>query len=328
MRWAPVPGFPRYRVSDEGYVESRKKNDVEPFTWKRLKPGRNRAGYLSVCLRKNGNGYFRLVHCLVLEAFVGPRPHGMQACHHPDPTPSNNCLENLRWDTPRGNHSDAIALGRHAHGERTNTSKLTVNHVRIIKSLVMMGSTDGDIASACNVSRTTINGIRNERTWSEVEWPDEPVGSLEDLAAIPLLEGVKYTGVCLIKQNSSRSISVRFKNDYLRALEMICEATGQTDYTYVVRGAIRYAHARICANSMWKCEFPGLVLPSMCCTLVPNWPYRLPDAAPVRLMTFSLSKEYLDALDQITRMSHHVSRIRVLHCAIRNEFLRVVGSTT
>jgi uncharacterized alkaline shock family protein YloU len=30
----------------------------------------------------------------------------MEACHHPDPTPSNNKLENLRWDTRAENEQD------------------------------------------------------------------------------------------------------------------------------------------------------------------------------------------------------------------------------
>lgn len=43
------------------------------------------------------------VHRLVLEAFTGPCPKGME-CLHADDDPTNNHLTNLRW----GTHSDNI----------------------------------------------------------------------------------------------------------------------------------------------------------------------------------------------------------------------------
>lgn len=46
-----------------------------------------------------------MIHKLVLEAFVGERPSGMQACHgNGDKT--DNRLVNLRWDTVKANHRD------------------------------------------------------------------------------------------------------------------------------------------------------------------------------------------------------------------------------
>jgi HNH endonuclease len=49
----------------------------------------------------------RTVHTLVLQAFVGPCPAGMEACHY-DGDKANNKLGNLRWDTKRANELDAI----------------------------------------------------------------------------------------------------------------------------------------------------------------------------------------------------------------------------
>jgi len=50
------------------------------------------------------------VHRLVLEAFIGPAPKGTICCHN-DGDPTNNRLENLRWDTHSSNTRDAIRHG-------------------------------------------------------------------------------------------------------------------------------------------------------------------------------------------------------------------------
>lgn len=63
-------------------------------------------GYVAVNLTAPGRGRAqRHVHRLVLEAWIGPPPAGMQACHW-DGDRSNARLENLRWDTVANNHQD------------------------------------------------------------------------------------------------------------------------------------------------------------------------------------------------------------------------------
>lgn len=46
-------------------------------------------------------------HRLVLEAFVGPCPPDMVACHD-NGRPRHNHVSNLRWDTPRANNLDRV----------------------------------------------------------------------------------------------------------------------------------------------------------------------------------------------------------------------------
>lgn len=53
---------------------------------------------------------FPMVHKLVLEAFVGPRPPGLEACHN-DGDGMNNRLTNLRWDTHKANMADQFRHG-------------------------------------------------------------------------------------------------------------------------------------------------------------------------------------------------------------------------
>jgi hypothetical protein len=53
----------------------------------------------------------QLVHQLVLEAFVGPRPDGMESLHGLGGKLDNRYPENLRWGTSSENHLDQYRDG-------------------------------------------------------------------------------------------------------------------------------------------------------------------------------------------------------------------------
>jgi hypothetical protein len=75
------------------------------------------SGYLYVNLKRVGSQSQRAVHRLVLEAFVGPCPPGMEGCHN-DGDQLNNRLDNLRWDTPSNNKLDSVRHGTHAEARQ------------------------------------------------------------------------------------------------------------------------------------------------------------------------------------------------------------------
>lgn len=108
-----IPGYPGYFVDIDGTVWSSKLkggNDRAPGrrgALRRLTVHRTDKGYCRVNLDVEGTNQSRLVHQLVLEAFVGPKPDGCEGCHYPDHDKSNNRLENLRWDTHAENERDA-----------------------------------------------------------------------------------------------------------------------------------------------------------------------------------------------------------------------------
>lgn len=104
--WRDVPGFEgRYQVSDLGRVRSlpnRVRLVVHSGTvctrlspGRLLRPGRTKSGHVTVAI---GKGNSRLVHQLVLEAFVGPCPEGHEVLHG-NHTPADNRLLNLRYGT-------------------------------------------------------------------------------------------------------------------------------------------------------------------------------------------------------------------------------------
>lgn len=128
--WKPIQNFEGYYdVSDRGRVHSLDRVDGQGRNWKGriLKPkGRkNNKGYVNVALCKDGLTVYREIHRLVLKTFVGPCPEGMEACHGKKGN-RNNCLPNLRWDTPRNNTLDMMTAGNCTSMKRLERSGGTV----------------------------------------------------------------------------------------------------------------------------------------------------------------------------------------------------------
>jgi hypothetical protein len=117
-RWLPVVGAEgRYEVSDLGNVRSvdhrvrlvcHGVETTRQVHGRKLRPAPSRSGHLSAVI---GKGNTRLVHQLVLEAFVGPRPVGFETLHL-NHQPADNRLENLVWGPRSENLRMDWAAGR------------------------------------------------------------------------------------------------------------------------------------------------------------------------------------------------------------------------
>ena len=123
--WKAIPGYEcRYEVSDQGRVRSLDRDVVcigkikGAYTSRKkgrvLRPGASNFGHLSVVLGRRNT---RMVHELVLAAFVGPRPANRECCHN-NGVPTDNRLTNLRWGTRRENISDSVRHGNWLTPER------------------------------------------------------------------------------------------------------------------------------------------------------------------------------------------------------------------
>lgn len=128
VRYAEIPDFPGYRVGDDGtiwraWVNCRWGRRLTD-RWRLMKlgvqksrtPGR-RYRYVNLTPAEGGKYRTFRVHRLVLLAFVGPCPEGMEA-RHEDGDPSNNRLDNLAWGTPAENRADNRRLGRYTSTPR------------------------------------------------------------------------------------------------------------------------------------------------------------------------------------------------------------------
>jgi len=139
-QWRDVPGYEgQYQVSSKGrvrsldrvvmrsYIDGRKSTPIH-YKGKTLSLRPKGCGHLVVNL---GAGVHKLVHRLVLLAFVGP-PGAGQECLHNNGKPYDNRLENLRWGTRVENKNDER---KHAqmYGRRQGSTHLTVDAIQKIK---------------------------------------------------------------------------------------------------------------------------------------------------------------------------------------------------
>lgn len=121
--WRPVSGYEgRYEVSDQGRVRSWLPTKQRLPLPNLLVQIESEKGYLRVQLSGPDGRRNRRVHALVLEAFVGPCPEGMQT-RHMDGDKANNTLGNLSWGTPSENILDCVRLGTHFHAAQTHCKR-------------------------------------------------------------------------------------------------------------------------------------------------------------------------------------------------------------
>ena len=97
--WKPIPNYDSYRVSNLGRVKSVDRLSSNGRKLKgEIKKSSDARGYLHVSLCKDGKCKYFLVHRLVMLAFVGECPKGMEV-NHIDENKHNNCLSNLEYIT-------------------------------------------------------------------------------------------------------------------------------------------------------------------------------------------------------------------------------------
>lgn len=154
--WKAISNWLGYEISNLGRVRSFKKHtkfrawDIVEEPQRILSPSLSN-GYLGVNLSHNGSVSYKRVASLVLEAFVAPRPDGMEVCHN-NCDKTNNRLDNLRYDTPSGNSRDGV-------GKRTAT-RLTNEQAVEVRLLAAKGVPDHELAKRFDVSTASISGCR------------------------------------------------------------------------------------------------------------------------------------------------------------------------
>lgn len=164
--WKDVPGCEGlYQASTLGRVQSQARGPsrvLKPC----LKgvPGHKR---LSVSLYVDGVRTNRLVHQLVLETFVGPRPEGMQGCHN-DGNPLNNGVSNLRWDTQKGNFADKKLHGTERYGSTHGQAKLADSDVLEIRRRLAVGESQRSVAKDFKITQAMVSSIHLRKRWTHL----------------------------------------------------------------------------------------------------------------------------------------------------------------
>lgn len=161
MTWLPIPGWPLYEASDTGLIRNAKTGKI-----KSQRPNTN--GYQRVQLYHHDVNYPRFVHLLVLEVFVGPRPHPGWEGSHKNGDRLNNAASNLAWKSKSDNEMDRVEHGTSNRGERHGNSKLTADDVREIRRLCATGQRQQDIAHQFGLAKGYVSEINRRTVWRHI----------------------------------------------------------------------------------------------------------------------------------------------------------------
>lgn len=164
--WKDIPEYVgKYQVSNLGRIKSlkRKVHGVNHYTGKSflrtvperiLRPGKYcKSGHLSVILGRGSNG--KPVHQLVMLAFQGETPKGMEILHI-NGNPNDNRINNLRYGSRTDNILDVYKIGK-------LWRKLSIHDVKEIRIRLTNGETGHSIALDYNVTDSSISNIKTGR---------------------------------------------------------------------------------------------------------------------------------------------------------------------
>lgn len=152
IEWTEISDANRYRINNIGEI-------IGP-TQKLLRPMKSESGHLYVFINRKK----RFVHRLVLEAFCGRCPNGME-CRHLDGDPSNNNISNLRWGTKKENVEDRRRHGRMPVPHLSQFTKLKPKDIPVIRLLHENGNSSRSIGKIFHTSHVTIQKIVRDERW-------------------------------------------------------------------------------------------------------------------------------------------------------------------
>ncbi len=165
-----IPLFPGYGISKDGRVWSKPRKNIRgrKLRGRWLKMHIDGPGRYFVGLWRSGKRYNKRIHRLVLEAFVGPCPGGME-CRHLDGNQLDNRLNNLRWGTHKENMKDRDNHGTSNKGHQHGKSKLSDYNVRMIIYLYFTGLyKQYEIADLYCIGPSVVSRICNQKAWKHL----------------------------------------------------------------------------------------------------------------------------------------------------------------
>lgn len=155
--WRFVHDHPHVEVSNLGNVRNVWRNQVIA-----RRQQRHQNGYLTVTVRTGvKRGVVRRVHVLVAEAFIGPKPIGMDV-NHIDGDKANNRLENLEYVSRSENLKHSWRIGTSTYtpfrerGEHHVRAKVRDQDVIDIQSAFAAGEDRKAIAARYGISYHTV----------------------------------------------------------------------------------------------------------------------------------------------------------------------------
>jgi len=165
--WRTIPGFEKYSASSLGRIR-RDAGGGGARPGLVLKPVSYKGNYAHVTLRVENKPKCICVHHLIARAFIGPRPDGNDVCHN-NGVPSDNRVENLRYDTAKGNAADRLSHGTDIRGEKHFSSVLTRQQVIEMREKRSQGVTLASMAQEYGCTLAVVADAVGGKTWSYVD---------------------------------------------------------------------------------------------------------------------------------------------------------------
>jgi hypothetical protein len=154
-----IKDFPDYAINREGEVISLRFN-------RKLKPYKDRKGYICLGIGTGTSRKHLKIHRLVAEAYIDNINNHPQV-NHINCNKTDNRVENLEWCTPSQNikHAFINKLRISAFGEKHANSKLTELKVLEIRNSSLSKK---ELSTLYNVSYNTIRIIINRNAWKHI----------------------------------------------------------------------------------------------------------------------------------------------------------------
>jgi hypothetical protein len=174
----PTPGFEGYFVDSAGNIWSkwRAGGRGKGYSWSEdNEPTQRRTrekpdGYLEVVFFGGGRRVVRSVRCIVLEAFVSPRPKGYEALHL-NGIKTDNRLINLMWATRTATIAMKLRHGMGRSRRRNWASKLSEMQAIEILRRGHAGDTPTQVAKDYPVCITVVSKILRRGQWKHLGIP-------------------------------------------------------------------------------------------------------------------------------------------------------------
>lgn len=163
-RLVPVPSFPGYFADMDGRVWSNRPSFRNPcgLSVITLATTSNKYGYEIVCPVVGGRPRNTPVHHMVTEAFLGPRPAGLQVAHL-NGVRTDNRAANLAYVTAAENAAHRIIHGTEMIGEKNPRATLSDDRWRELLRRFERGEKGRALAREYGVHPATISSVRSGR---------------------------------------------------------------------------------------------------------------------------------------------------------------------
>jgi hypothetical protein len=191
--WLPIPGWEEaYEVSDHGRLRSRDRICLRPNhrSKKQRRKGKiiapatvSNYGHLRACLHWKSKKTRMYIHQLVLLAFLGPRPEGLEV-RHINGDPTDNHLYNLAYGTRKENSADSVMHGTKKigalkvsaakkgiatiWGDNHGRAKLTTEAVVRMRKDFADGMKSAEAGRKYGISQAHAHKIMTGKAWARV----------------------------------------------------------------------------------------------------------------------------------------------------------------